>query len=256
MLLVVDVGNTNITLGVFDGEELNGTFRMTTKLPRTSDEYGIELRQLIECQGLKNTDITDIIVASVVPDVMHSLGSAMIKYFGIKPMIVSAGIKTGIRVATENPKQVGADRIVDAVAAYQIYGGPVIVIDFGTATTYDIVGPDGTFEGAVIAPGIRTSAQALWGHAAMLPAIDIRKPASIMGKETVSSMQAGIVYGQIGQVEYIVKKIREESGYLDAKVVASGGLGNIIAKETDYIDYYDPQLTLKGLKMIFEKNKK
>ena len=256
MLLVVDVGNTNITLGVFDGEELNGTFRMTTKLPRTSDEYGIELRQLIECQGLKSTDITDIIVASVVPDVMHSLGSAMIKYFGIKPMVVSAGIKTGIKVATENPKQVGADRIVDAVAAYQIYGGPVIVIDFGTATTYDIVGPDGTFEGAVIAPGIRTSAQALWGGAAMLPAIDIRKPASIMGKETVSSMQAGIVYGQIGQVEYIVKKIREESGYLDAKVVASGGLGNIIAKETDYIDYYDPQLTLKGLKMIFEKNKK
>jgi len=256
MLLVVDVGNTNITLGVFDGEELNGTFRMTTKLPRTSDEYGIELRQLIECQGLKNTDITDIIVASVVPDVMHSLGSAMIKYFGIKPMIVSAGIKTGIRVVTENPKQVGADRIVDAVAAYNIYGGPVIVIDFGTATTYDIVGPDGTFEGAVIAPGIRTSAQALWGGAAMLPAIDIRKPASIIGKETVSSMQAGIVYGQIGQAEYIVKKIREESGYLDAKVVASGGLGNIIAKETDFIDYYDPQLTLKGLKMIFEKNKK
>lgn len=256
MLLVVDVGNTNITLGVFDGEELNGTFRMTTKLPRTSDEYGIELRQLIECQGLKSTDISDIIVASVVPDVMHSLGSAMIKYFGIKPMVVSAGIKTGIRVATENPKQVGADRIVDAVAAYTIYGGPVIVIDFGTATTYDIVGPDGTFEGAVIAPGIRTSAQALWGQAAMLPAIDIRKPVSIMGKETVSSMQAGIVYGQIGQVEYIVKKIREESGYLDAKVVASGGLGNIIAKETDYIDYYDPQLTLKGLKMIYEKNKK
>jgi len=256
MLLVVDVGNTNITLGVFDGDELNGTFRMTTKLPRTSDEYGIELRQLIECQGLKSTDIKDIIVASVVPDVMHSLGSAMIKYFGIKPMIVSAGIKTGIRVMTENPKQVGADRIVDAVAAYNIYGGPIIVIDFGTATTYDIVGPDGTFEGAVIAPGIRTSAQALWGGAAMLPAIDIRKPASIIGKETVSSMQAGIVYGQIGQAEYIVKKIREESGYLDAKVVASGGLGNIIAKETDFIDYYDPQLTLKGLKMIFDKNKK
>ena len=256
MLLVVDVGNTNITLGVFDGDELSGTFRMTTKLPRTSDEYGIELRQLIECQGFKSTDITDIIVASVVPDVMHSLGSAMIKYFGIKPMVVSAGIKTGIRVVTENPKQVGADRIVDAVAAYNIYGGPVIVIDFGTATTYDIVGPDGTFEGAVIAPGIRTSAQALWGHAAMLPAIEIKKPASIMGKETISSMQAGIVYGQIGQAEYIVKKIREESGYHDAKVVASGGLGNIIAKETDYIDYYDPQLTLKGLKMIFDKNKK
>lgn len=256
MLLVVDVGNTNITLGAFNGEELLGTFRMTTKQPRTSDEYGITLKNLVECQGLKASDITDVIVASVVPDVMHSLGSALIKYFGIKPMIVSAGIKTGIRIVTENPKQVGADRIVDAVAAYSLYGGPVIVIDFGTATTYDIVGPDATFEGAVIAPGIRTSAQALWGQAAMLPAIDIRKPASILAKETISSMQAGIVFGQIGQVEYIVKKIKEESGYTDAKVVASGGLGNIIAKETDCIDYYDPQLTLKGLKIIYEKNKK
>ena len=256
MLLVVDVGNTNITLGVFNGEELLGTFRMTTKQPRTSDEYGITLKNLVECQGLKASDITDVIVASVVPDVMHSLGSALIKYFGIKPMIVSAGIKTGIRIVTENPKQVGADRIVDAVAAYSLYGGPVIVIDFGTATTYDIGGPDATFEGAVIAPGIRTSAQALWGQAAMLPAIDIRKPASILAKETISSMQAGIVFGQIGQVEYIVKKIKEESGYTDAKVVASGGLGNIIAKETDCIDYYDPQLTLKGLKIIYEKNKK
>ena len=256
MLLVVDVGNTNITIGAFNGEELLGTFRMTTKQPRTSDEYGITLKNLVECQGLKASDITDVIVASVVPDVMHSLGSALIKYFGIKPMIVSAGIKTGIRIVTENPKQVGADRIVDAVAAYSLYGGPVIVIDFGTATTYDIVGPDATFEGAVIAPGIRTSAQALWGQAAMLPAIDIRKPASILAKETISSMQAGIVFGQIGQVEYIVKKIKEESGYTDAKVVASGGLGNIIAKETDCIDYYDPQLTLKGLKIIYEKNKK
>lgn len=256
MLLVVDVGNTNITLGAFNGEELLGTFRMTTKQPRTSDEYGITLKNLVECQGLKASDITDVIVASVVPDVMHSLGSALIKYFGIKPMIVSAGIKTGIRIVTENPKQVGADRIVDAVAAYSLYGGPVIVIDFGTATTYDIVGSDATFEGAVIAPGIRTSAQALWGQAAMLPAIDIRKPASILAKETISSMQAGIVFGQIGQVEYIVKKIKEESGYTDAKVVASGGLGNIIAKETDCIDYYDPQLTLKGLKIIYEKNKK
>ena len=256
MLLVVDVGNTNITLGVFNGEELLGTFRMTTKQPRTSDEYGITLKNLVECQGLKASDITDVIVASVVPDVMHSLGSALIKYFGIKPMIVSAGIKTGIRIVTENPKQVGADRIVDAVAAYSLYGGPVIVIDFGTATTYDIVGPDARFEGEVIAPGIRTSAQALWGQAAMLPAIDTRKPASILAKETISSMQAGIVFGQIGQVEYIVKKIKEESGYTDAKVVASGGLGNIIAKETDCIDYYDPQLTLKGLKIIYEKNKK
>ncbi|MGN1165887.1 MAG: type III pantothenate kinase [Lachnospiraceae bacterium] len=256
MLLVIDVGNTNITLGVFRGEELLGTFRMTTKLPRTSDEYGIMLKELVERQGILSTDITAAIVASVVPDIMHSLGSAMIKYFGIKPIVVSAGIKTGIRIMTENPKQVGADRIVDAVAAYTLYGGPVIVIDFGTATTYDIVGPEATFEGAVIAPGIRTSAQAMWGQAAMLPAIEIKKPETILAKETVSSMQAGIVFGQIGQVEYIVDRIRKESGYTDAKVVASGGLGNIIAKETEAIDVYDPQLTLKGLRIIYEKNKK
>lgn len=256
MLLVIDVGNTNITLGVFKKGELLGTFRMTTKLPRTSDEYGIMLKELIERQGISSKDINAVIIASVVPDIMHSLGSAMIKYFGIKPVIVSAGIKTGIRIVTENPKQVGADRIVDAVAAYTLYGGPVIVIDFGTATTYDIVGPDATFEGAVIAPGIRTSAQAMWGQAAMLPAIEIKKPDTILAKETVSSMQAGIVFGQIGQVEYIVERIRRESGYRDAKVVASGGLGNIIARETEAIDVYDPQLTLKGLRIIYEKNKR
>lgn len=256
MLLVIDVGNTNITLGVFDGENLLGTFRMMTKLPRTSDEYGITLKELIERQGIKSSEINAAIVASVVPDIMHSLGSAMIKYFGIKPMVVSAGIKTGIRIVTENPKQIGADRIVDAVAAYTLHGGPVIVIDFGTATTYDIVGPNGTFEGAVIAPGIRISAQALTGQAAMLPAIEIKKPYSIIAKETISSMQAGIVFGQIGQTEYIVRKIKEESGYLDAKVIASGGLGKMIAAETDIIDIYDSQLTLKGLRIIYEKNKK
>ncbi|MCF2679201.1 type III pantothenate kinase [Faecalicatena contorta] len=256
MLLVIDVGNTNITLGVFRKEELLGTFRMMTKLPRTSDEYGIMLRELVERQGISCDDIDAVIIASVVPDIMHSLGSAIIKYFDIKPMIVSAGIKTGIKIQTENPKQVGADRIVDAVAAYTIHGGPVIVIDYGTATTYDVVGPDGTFEAAVIAPGIRTSAQAMWGQAAMLPAIDIRKPESILAKETISCMQAGIVFGQIGQTEYIINKIREESGYTDAKVVASGGLGKIIASETDVIDVYDPQLTLKGLRIIYEKNKK
>ena len=230
MLLVIDIGNTNITLGVFRGEELLGTFRMMTKQPRTSDEYGVMLRELVERQGILGTDIDAAIVASVVPDIMHSFGSAMIKYFGIRPMVVSAGIKTGIRIVTENPKQVGEDRIVDAVAAYTIHGGPVIVIDYGTATTYDVVGPDGTFEAAVIAPGIRTSAQAMWGQAAMLPAVEIRKPDSILGRETIASMQAGIVFGQIGQTEYIVEKIRRESGYMNAKVIASGGLGKIDRK--------------------------
>ena len=208
MLLVIDVGNTNITLGVFKEDELLGTFRMTTKLPRTSDEYGITLKELVERQGILSADISAVIIASVVPDIMHSLGSSIIKYFGIKPVVVSAGIKTGIRIVTENPRQVGPDRIVDAVAAYTLHGGPVIVLDFGTATTYDVVGVDGTFEAGITAPGIRTSAQALWGEAAMLPAIEIKKPDSILAKETITSMQAGLVYGQIGQTEYIVNKIK------------------------------------------------
>ena len=256
MLLVIDVGNTNITLGVFRGKELLRTFRMTTKLPRTSDEYGITLKELIECQGIDSSGVDAVIIASVVPDIMHSLGSAIIKYFHVKPIVVSAGIKTGIRINMENPRQIGSDRIVDAVAAYTIHGGPVIVIDYGTATTYDLVGPDGTFEAAIIAPGIHTSAQAMWGQAAMLPAIEIKKPDSILAKETVSGMQAGLVYGQIGQTEYIVNKIRKESGYLNAKVIASGGLGKMVATETNIIDVYDSQLTLKGLQIIYEKNKK
>ena len=209
---------------------------MTTKLPRTSDEYGITLKELIECQGIDSSGVDAVIIASVVPDIMHSLGSAIIKYFHVKPIVVSAGIKTGIRINMENPRQIGSDRIVDAVAAYTIHGGPVIVIDYGTATTYDLVGPDGTFEAAIIAPGIRTSAQAMWGQAAMLPAIEIKKPDSILAKETVSGMQAGLVYGQIGQTEYIVNKIRKESGYLNAKVIASGGLGKMVATETNIID--------------------
>ena len=182
MLLVIDVGNTNITLGVFDKEELFGTFRMKTKQPRTSDEYGITLQELVERHGIESSKINAVIIASVVPDVMHSLGSAIIKYFGVKPVVVSAGIKTGIRIVTENPRQVGPDRIVDAVGAYTLYGGPTIVVDFGTATTFDVIGPDGTFEAGVIAPGIRTSAQSLWGEADMLPAIEIRKPKSILAK--------------------------------------------------------------------------
>lgn len=256
MLLVIDVGNTNITIGIFDKENVFGTFRLKSKQPRTSDEYGIMLQELVERNGIDSKEITDVIVASVVPEIMHSLGSGIIKYFHTKPVVVSAGIKTGIRIVTENPRQVGADRIVDAVAAYTLFGGPVIVVDFGTATTYDIIGPDGTFEAGVIAPGIRTSAQALWGEADMLPAIEIKKPASILAKETISSMQGGLLYGQVGQTEYIVKRLKEESGYKNAKVVATGGLGNMIVSETDVIDVYDPQLTLKGLQIIFEKNRK
>lgn len=254
MLLVVDVGNTHITLGLFDGKELKSTFRMTAKQPRTSDEYGIELCDLLQHKHFAIEEIDDVIVASVVPDIMHSLGSAIIKYFGIKPM-VPTNLDMGLKINTIYPKDIGPDRIVDAVAAYEKYGGPIIVIDYGTATTYDVVSEDGVFEGGLISPGIRTAARALWGGAAMLPAIEIRKPDSIIAKETVSSMQGGLVFGCIGETEYIVKKLKEESGYENARVVATGGLGNIIFRETDVIDIYDPNLTLEGLRMIYEKNK-
>lgn len=253
MLLVVDVGNTHITLGVFDGKELKATFRMTAKQPRTSDEYGIQLCDLLVHRNFNIKDIEDVIVSSVVPDIMHSLGSAIIKYFNVRPIVPST-LDMGLKINTEHPKEIGPDRIVDAVAAYEKYGGPVIVIDFGTATTYDVVTADGVFEGGVISTGIRTAARALWGGAAMLPEIEIRKPKSIIAKETVSSMQGGLVFGYIGQVEYIVNKMKA-AGYENAKVVATGGLGNIIVPETDAIDIYDPNLTLEGLRIIYEKHK-
>ena len=207
-----------------------------------------------EHRGFDIEEIDAVIVSSVVPDIMHSLGSAIIKYFHIKPLIVSPNLETGLQINTENPKDTGPDRIVDAVAAYEKYGGPVIVIDFGTATTYDVVSEKGVFEGGVISPGIRTSARALWGGASMLPEIEIKKPESILAKETVSSMQGGLVFGYIGQTEYIVNKIKK-AGFADAKVVATGGLGNIIVSETDVVDIYDPELTLEGLRIIYEKNK-
>ena len=211
--------------------------------------------EMMERNNISEQAITDVIIASVVPDVMHSLNNAFIKYFGITPIIVGPGIRTGIRVVTENPKQIGADRIVDAAAAYAMYGGPVLVLDFGTATTYDLVDENGAFIAGVTAPGIRISAKALWEDAAKLPKIEIQKPASILAQETISSMQAGLVYGQIGQTEYIVKHMAEESGYRELKVVATGGLGRIIANETDCIDVYDPNLTLTGLRFIFEKQR-
>ena len=253
MLMVVDVGNTNFTFGIFDGEQLEATFRMTTKLQRTSDEYGICMRDLLAHNGISYENIKDVIIASVVPNVMHSLSSAFIKYFGIHPVVVEPGIKTGIRIATENPRQIGADRIVDAAAAYELYGGPVFVIDFGTGTTYDLVDETGAFVSGVTAPGIRTAAKALWEDAAKLPEIEIRKPNSILAKETISSMQAGLIYGQIGQTEYIIRQTKKETGYQDLKVVATGGLGNMIAKEVASIDIYDPTLTLQGLRLIYKK---
>lgn len=253
MLLVFDVGNTNITIGLFDGETLIGSYRMTTKLPRTSDEYGMFFLNLLHSKGMEAEQIEAAIIASVVPNVNHSLNNGIKKYIHVEPIMVGPGIRTGIRIMTENPRELGADRIVDAVGAYYLYGGPILVIDYGTATTYDLILEDGSFVAGVTAPGIRLSANALWREAAKLPEIEIVKPETILAKSTVPSMQAGLVYGHIGETEYIIKKMMEEAQLDNMKVVATGGLGKIIAEGTNSIDVYDSNLTLKGLQIIYEK---
>lgn len=254
MILVADVGNTNMTMGVYDGEELKTTFRLMTGTPHTSDEYGILITQILQNKGIDPMALEGSIIASVVPTVMHSLQKAVSRYTDTRPLIVGPGVKTGIRITTEDPRAIGADRIVDAVAAYEKYGGPVLVIDFGTATTYDLITGEGCFTAGITAPGIRISSEALWTRTAKLPEIEIRKPKSILAQETISSMQAGLVYGQIGQTEYIIQKVREESGFKEMKVVATGGLGRLISEETEMIQIYDPVLTLDGLRLIYEKN--
>ena len=254
MLLTVDVGNTNITFGVFEGEDMKATFRMMSKLSRTSDEYGVSIVMMLKHNNVAVEKIDGIIVASVVPNIMHALLGGIERYLGKKPLIVGPGIKSGIKIVTENPKEIGPDRIVDAVAAYEKYGGPVLVIDFGTATTYDLVNDKGEFCAGITAPGIRISAKALWEDTAKLPEIEIRRPASILAQNTVTSMQAGLVYGQIGQTEYIINQVRIESGYENMRVIATGGLGSIIADETDSIEIYDRTLTLDVLRFIYKKN--
>lgn len=256
MLLAIDIGNTNLTFGLFNGKTIMHKFRLTTSLPRTSDEFGVQIMEQLSHQQVYADDVEDVIICSVVPKVMYSLTSGIKKYLGCDPMIVGNGTRSGIRIATTNPMEIGADRVVDAVGAYFLYGGPVIVIDYGTATTYDLVTKEGAFIAGVTAPGIRISAKALWSNAAKLPEIEIVKPESILAKTTITSMQAGLVYGTIGQTEYIIDKFKEASGLKGIRVVATGGLGRIIAEGTEKIEVYDPELTLNGMRLIYERTKR
>lgn len=252
MLVVIDIGNTNITVGIYREQKLIGNYRLTTKLKRTSDEYGFMILNFLQASKTTTEEIEDVIVSSVVPMIMHSFLNGIRKYMHKEPIVVGPGIKTGISVKAENPKAVGSDRIVDAAGAFHEYGGPCLVVDFGTATTYDYVDEHGNFEFGVIALGIETSAQAMWSQAAKLPEIEIKKPKSILNKTTTTSMQAGLVYGYIGQSEYIIREFKKALGH-NMKVIATGGLGKIIYKNTDEIDVYDRDLTFKGLKHIYRK---
>ncbi|TDT50319.1 type III pantothenate kinase [Fonticella tunisiensis] len=258
MLLVFDVGNTNIVLGVFEGDRLLVDWRMSTNIPRTADEYGISVINLFDKAELDYRDVDAAIVSSVVPNIMYSLEHMIRKYFRVEPIIVGPGVKTGINIKYDNPKEVGADRIVNAVAAHEKYKKPLIIIDFGTATTFCAVGANGDYYGGAITPGIKISADALFERAAKLPRIELVKPNTVICKNTVQSMQAGIIYGYIGQVDYIVKRMKSEMKRLGEDnpfVVATGGLSKLIASESTTIDKIDPYLTLEGLRIIYEKNK-
>ena len=255
MLLAIDVGNTNIKYALFDDTHIVASFRVRTDSSKTSDELGISLVNLVRSKGFAAVDIHDVIISSVVPDIMHALNNAINKFFGHKPRIIRPGIKTGIKLVKTNPNEVGSDRIVNGVAALNLYGGPVIVVDYGTATKYDLFAEDGTFESAVTSPGVMLSARALWEGTAKLPEVEIVNPGSIMCKNTITSLQAGIFYGKMGETEYIIDKLIEEYGHGPVRVVATGGISRIFQQETDRITHWEPDLTMYGLKYIYDKNK-
>jgi len=256
MLLVMDVGNTNTVLGLFRGDELIHDWRIRTEVNATVDEFGVLFRNLFISCELKTKDVTDIAISSVVPPIINTLEGFCHKYFNITPLIVGPGIRTGMPIFYDNPKEVGADRIVNAVAAYETYKQATIVVDFGTATTFDYISERGEYLGGVISPGIMISCEALFQKASKLPRVEIfARPRSILAKNTIASMNAGIVYGYAGLVEGIVARIKAEAK-IELKVVATGGLATLIASECPAIDEVDDYLTLRGLKIIFDRNRK
>ena len=254
MIFVLDVGNTNIVLGVYDQEELKYHWRVETNRHKTEDEYGMIIKTLLEHVGLSFQAFDGIIISSVVPPIMFSLERMCHKYFKIDPIVVGPGIKTGLNIKYENPREVGADRIVNAVAGIHEYGSPLIIVDFGTATTYCYINEDKQYMGGAIAPGISISTEALYSKAAKLPRIEIARPDDIIGKNTVSAMQSGILFGYVGQVEGIVNRMKAQSRKIPT-VIATGGLASLIDKESSIIDVVDPFLTLKGLRLIYKRNK-
>lgn len=258
MVLVLDVGNTNIVLGVYENKYLIADWRLATDFKRTADEYGIQVAQLFREKKLDHTNIEGVIISSVVPNIMYTIEHMVRKYFNKTPLIVGPGVKTGINIKYDNPKEVGADRIVNAVAAHEIYKRPLIIIDFGTATTFCSVTRNGDYLGGTIAPGIKISADALFERAAKLPRVELIKPSGVICKNTVSSMQSGIIYGYTGLVDYIVERMKGEMealGESNPLVIATGGLATLISKDSKYINKVSPYLTLEGLRIIYDKNK-
>ena len=250
-LLVVDVGNTNIVLGIYRGDELMHSWRLATARERTADEYGILTKQLVH--GF-NDELEGAIVGSVVPPLNSAIATMIQQYFGVEALFVEPGVKTGIAIHVDNPQEVGADRIVNCVAAFERYGGPTIIVDFGTATTFDVVTADAEYIGGAIAPGLNISAEALFARAARLTRVDIKRPASVIGTNTIVNMQSGIYFGYLGLVDGILGRMKREVPDVRT-VVATGGLASLLAPDSEYIEHVDEDLTLKGLKIVYERNR-
>jgi type III pantothenate kinase len=260
MLLAFDVGNTNIVLGVFKEGKLIQNWRLETDNNKSADEYGMIVNQLFNYEGLNMKDINDIIISTVVPSVLYTLQHLSMKYFNKRAIVIGPGIKTGLTIKYDNPKQVGADRIVNAVAGLAKYGGPLIIIDFGTATTFCAITENAEYLGGTIAPGIKISSDALFEKTAKLPRVELESPGQVICRNTIQSMQSGLVYGHMGMVDYIVKKMKGELQNLSStskipRVIATGGLATLIETGVDCIDSVDRMLTLEGLQLIYEKNR-
>lgn len=255
MILVYDVGNTNIKTGVFDGKRLVNSWRVATVKHRTSDELGVSQSAFFDYNGIEMNAISGVVISSVVPSLNYTIEHMVRYFFRTEPLIVGPGIKTGINIRYDNPREVGADRICNAVAAYEYYGGPCVFIDFGTATTFGAMNAKGEFLGGAICPGLKVATEALATQASRLPRIEIIKPPAVINRSTIANMQAGIIYGTVGQVDFIVNKMRRELGEEKAAVVATGGLANVIAEESSTIGHIHPTLTLEGLRLIYERNR-
>lgn len=256
MLLVVDVGNTNMVIGLYKGDDRIKTWRMNTQTARTSDEIGIIINSFFKDDNIDLKEITDAIIASVVPNIMYSLTHSIKKYIGVEPMVVSADMDLGITIVRDNPKECGVDRIVDIVAAKELYGTPAIVIDYGTANTFDVINEKNEFITGFITAGVKICADELYNRSAQLPKVELVTPKSIMAKDTVTSLQIGIVAGRIGETIGIIESLKEGLNIPHAKVVATGGLANVIDPNREIFDVYDPVLTLTGIKILYDRNKK
>ena len=254
MILALDIGNSNIKAALFEGLEQKTYFRISCDRNKSSDEYGVTLLSMLRHAGYSPKDVTGIVFSSVVPTINFTIEHMCRNYFDIDPMSVQPGIKTGINIKYENPRELGSDRIANAVAAYELYGGPCITIDFGTATAFGVISKRGEFLGGAICPGIKLAADALTDRTAKLPRFELQRPESVIGKNTVANMQSGIVYGYIGQVSYLVERMKREIGEPNAKVIATGGLALLVAGGSNVIDVLDGLLTLKGLCLIYGKN--